>query len=116
MQDGSLKGDADASSESTARASDGSGPSSPPQSSSASGHTDDSSSDDPYSATLAEDGDVALASGEAAGDKVFLGGLPSDTTEQELRDYFGRFGAVTHVTLPTNKVSNQASQVCPGLL
>jgi RNA recognition motif-containing protein len=39
--------------------------------------------------------------------KMYVGNLPFSATETELRDLFGRFGAVTDIHLPTDRDSGR---------
>ena len=39
--------------------------------------------------------------------KLYVGNLSYSTTEQELRDLFGKAGAVKAVTIPTDRMSGQ---------
>ena len=38
--------------------------------------------------------------------KVFVGGVPPDTNEDELNKYFSRFGMISKIDLPVNKRKN----------
>jgi RNA recognition motif-containing protein len=40
--------------------------------------------------------------------KLFVGGLPYSTTSEELREHFGRAGAVVSATVVTDRLSGQS--------
>ncbi|XP_054710696.1 RNA-binding protein squid-like [Uloborus diversus] len=44
--------------------------------------------------------------------KIFVGGIESDMTEADIRNYFEHFGKVETVELPFDKVKNQRRQFC----
>ncbi|XP_040274008.1 heterogeneous nuclear ribonucleoprotein D-like [Bufo bufo] len=44
--------------------------------------------------------------------KVFVGGLSPDTTEEQIRDYFGGFGDIESVELPTDPKTNERRGFC----
>lgn len=42
------------------------------------------------------------------GKRLFVGGIPYSTTEQELGDLFGRYGTVTDIHIPVDRYTGQA--------
>lgn len=44
--------------------------------------------------------------------KIFVGGVDSNMTEEELRDYFSRFGRVDGIELPFDKIRNRRREFC----
>lgn len=44
--------------------------------------------------------------------KIFVGGVDSSMTEDELRDYFSRFGRVDGIELPFDKIRNRRREFC----
>jgi len=44
----------------------------------------------------------AIKPGQEEDKKLFVGGLTLETTEKELQDYFGQFGAIQNVTIKVN--------------
>ena len=44
--------------------------------------------------------------------KIFVGGVDSNMTEDELRDYFSRFGRVDGIELPFDKIRNRRREFC----
>uniref|UniRef100_A0A1B6KAZ8 RRM domain-containing protein n=1 Tax=Graphocephala atropunctata TaxID=36148 RepID=A0A1B6KAZ8_9HEMI len=44
--------------------------------------------------------------------KVFVGGLTSDISDQNIRDYFGQYGEIAELQAPFDKVKNQRKGFC----
>lgn len=44
--------------------------------------------------------------------KIFVGGVDSNMAEEELREYFSRFGRVDGIELPFDKVRNRRREFC----
>lgn len=44
--------------------------------------------------------------------KIFVGGVDSNMSEDELRDYFSRFGRVDGIELPFDKIRNRRREFC----
>ncbi|KAK2167709.1 hypothetical protein LSH36_25g09068 [Paralvinella palmiformis] len=50
--------------------------------------------------------------GREPSNKVFVGGLDPDTSEEEVRSYFGQFGTITELNLPYDKMKGQRRAFC----
>lgn len=44
--------------------------------------------------------------------KIFVGGVDSNTAEEELKEYFSRFGKVDGIELPFDKIRNRRREFC----
>jgi len=44
--------------------------------------------------------------------KIFVGGLTSDITDQQIKDYFGQYGEIAEVQAPFDKIKNQRKGFC----
>ncbi|KAK2167711.1 hypothetical protein LSH36_25g09070 [Paralvinella palmiformis] len=44
--------------------------------------------------------------------KVFVGGLDPDTSEEEVRSYFGQYGTIAELNLPYDKIKGQRRAFC----
>lgn len=44
--------------------------------------------------------------------KIFVGGLPTDLTDEEIKNYFSQFGNITGIDLPFDKEKNQRKNFC----
>lgn len=44
--------------------------------------------------------------------KIFVGGLTSDISDQQIKDYFGQYGEIAEVQAPFDKVKNQRKGFC----
>ena len=44
--------------------------------------------------------------------KVFVGGLDPDTSEEEVRSYFGQYGTIAELNLPFDKIKGQRRAFC----
>lgn len=44
--------------------------------------------------------------------KVFVGGLPSDVPEDQIREHFGKFGKIAELEMPFDKLRNQRKGFC----
>ena len=44
--------------------------------------------------------------------KIFCGGLTTDLSDEEIRNYFSQFGSVTDCEMPFDKSKNQRKNFC----
>ncbi|CAG0918266.1 unnamed protein product [Notodromas monacha] len=44
--------------------------------------------------------------------KIFVGGLPPEVPEEDIREFFGKYGKVVEVEMPFDKVKNQRKGFC----
>jgi len=44
--------------------------------------------------------------------KIFVGGLDAEVTDEEIREYFGKFGTIMEVELPMDRIKNQRKNFC----
>lgn len=44
--------------------------------------------------------------------KIFVGGLTSDITDQDIKDYFGQYGEIAELQAPFDKIKNQRKGFC----
>lgn len=49
---------------------------------------------------------------KARSGKIFVGGLPQDTTEETIRSFFGTFGNIVEIEMPFDRVKNQRKNFC----
>lgn len=50
--------------------------------------------------------------GREPSNKVFVGGLDPDTSEEEVRSYFGQYGTIVELNLPYDKMKGQRRAFC----
>lgn len=43
---------------------------------------------------------------------MFVGGLPSDVTNDEIKDFFGKWGVIVNLEVPFDKMKNQRKGYC----
>lgn len=44
--------------------------------------------------------------------KIFVGGLSSETSDEEVKTFFGQFGTIVEVEMPFDKIKNQRKNFC----
>lgn len=49
---------------------------------------------------------------KAKQEKVFVGGLPSDVTNDEIKEFFGKWGVIVNLEVPFDKMKNQRKGYC----